>query len=463
MLTRQDSNPNEQCQKLICYHYTTGQCYFFNTCKDNAKFYYSANISLLLLIKFSFFPVQILFLYNGLLLFCGCFLLFSFYFHSLISSFCSYFIYFYTMTFLRFILCSVVLLCGPLSFSANVFLDPTHASLSYEGRVLMSPSAAQFQYPGTSVSFSFVGSQVQARLKPRAGYYWVQIDSLPPYRLSTYSQGSSDSLFNLAPNLSKGLHQVKLMLISEGLFCSPTFYGFQLSAWAHPQPQAPPAPHTIEFIGNSITCGYGVDAPSTSPFADSTSNFAHSYAYLTAQSFEAGLMVVARSGIGAYRNYNDSVYGSLQPLPSFYSQTLITPSPAWNFSNFTPQIVCVNLETNDFSAGVYDVQLFAKAYSAFIDTLRSVYPKASLIMLSGCMLSGQRLQDCLSAIDSVVSVHRKAGDNAIYRFNFPTQTGSLGYGSDGHPSFLQQQHMATDLINFLRTTFPTWIPVASKP
>ena len=50
----------------------------------------------------------------------------------------------------------------------------------------------------------------------------------------------------------------------------------------------PEKPLSIEFIGDSITCAYGVEGQSSSePFKTSTENFMKSYAYLTAQKLNA--------------------------------------------------------------------------------------------------------------------------------------------------------------------------------
>ncbi|MDN5553540.1 hypothetical protein [Prevotella sp.] len=61
----------------------------------------------------------------------------------------------------------------------------------------------------------------------------------------------------------------------------------------------------MEFIGNSITCGYGIMARSKfMNFSNSTENHYYTYAGIAARRLNAESMVVARSGIGAYRNYN---------------------------------------------------------------------------------------------------------------------------------------------------------------
>ena len=45
---------------------------------------------------------------------------------------------------------------------------------------------------------------------------------------------------------------------------------------------------------------------------------------------------------------------------------------------------------------------------------------------------------------------KKQGDKEIYRFDFSFQKGDLGYGASWHPSKLQHQKMAKELLPFLK-------------
>lgn len=57
--------------------------------------------------------------------------------------------------------------------------------------------------------------------------------------------------------------------------------------------------HKIEFIGDSITCGYGVDAKDQNEsFKTDTEDFSKTYAYKTAEALDADYSVVSYSGYG---------------------------------------------------------------------------------------------------------------------------------------------------------------------
>ena len=60
----------------------------------------------------------------------------------------------------------------------------------------------------------------------------------------------------------------------------------------------------IEFIGDSITCAYGVEGASQNEsFKTTTENFMKSYAYLTAQKLDADYSAVCYSGHGIISGY----------------------------------------------------------------------------------------------------------------------------------------------------------------
>ena len=62
----------------------------------------------------------------------------------------------------------------------------------------------------------------------------------------------------------------------------------------------------IEFIGDSITCGYGVEGKTAyEGFKTTTENFMKSYAYLTAQKLGAEYSAVCYSGHGIISGYSN--------------------------------------------------------------------------------------------------------------------------------------------------------------
>jgi lysophospholipase L1-like esterase len=232
----------------------------------------------------------------------------------------------------------------------------------------------------------------------------------------------------------------------------PEFRGFGLDEGRKLLPPPAMPVRKIEFIGDSMTCGYGVETTDEKEdFSDETENHYYTYAALTARALKAQHVVVARSGIGIYRNYNGPKTGNADCMPRVYDQTLFgVESEKWDFSQYTPDVVCVNLGTNDVSTDPYDKTMLENAYRDFYYTLRAKYPEAKIVFLSGCALVGTRLEHIQYAMDGVVRQARLKGDTNVYRFDMSHQTGDLGYGAKWHPSLWQQEKMAGELTAYLR-------------
>ncbi len=332
----------------------------------------------------------------------------------------------------------------------KAFIPADHPYIAYTGRISFSnPESPRFVYPGVQIRAIFEGTSLGIHMKPNSGYFMISLDDLPPFKVFF---SKNDSILTLKENLPEGRHEVKILLAYEAYNQRPEFRGFILDEGKN-LPVAPKLPkRRMEFIGNSITCGYGVEAPDEKArFSNETENHYYSYAAMTARAFDAQSMVVARSGIGIYRNYAGPKEGNRNNMPAVYANTLFNdPSETWDFTAYKPHVLCVNLGTNDTSTEPYDIDLLENAYRNFLKTLRSHYPKTKIIFITGSMLSGKSLQDVQQVLNRVTEEARKAGDKRVYRFDFTPANGSLGYGADFHPSIAQNEANTKELIPFIR-------------
>ena len=332
-------------------------------------------------------------------------------------------------------------------------ISPADKNIQYVGRICFdNPERPRFTFPGTQINARFTGTSLKMVAKPKSGYFMAQIDEAAPFKV--IFMGARDSVVTLATALPKGEHTVRLMYIIEGYELKPSFWGFVLDCGAKLLPPPVLPDKTIEFIGNSITCGYGNEAIlATDHFEYETENHYLTYAQLTARALGARAHVVARSGIGVYRSYGGPKTGTPENvMTTEYEYTnLYDRSEKWDFSRFQPQLVCINLGTNDLSTNNYDVKLLKAAYKKFLSQVRSHNPQAKIVFLCGSMLGGKELEIAKRTLNEVVEEARKTGDKEVYRFDFTPSDGSLKYGADYHPSIWQHQLMAAELTAFLRT------------
>lgn len=330
------------------------------------------------------------------------------------------------------------------------FISSLNENITYVGRISKSNiECVKFTYPGVYMYFSFEGTSLSMKAKPNSGYFMVEIDDLQPYKISFPSTDSVQTIIECLPN---GIHKAKITYAIEGYEFKPEIYGFYLDSGCSLGKINRSISRRIEFIGNSITCGYGIEAyDKNEPFSYSTENHYYTYAATTARMLDADHLVVAKSGIGIYRNYSGSRNGSDDCMLNIYDYVNYADSTEiWNYSMFIPDVVCINLGTNDTSVGSYDIKLLGMAFEKFVLKIRDRYPESKIVLLTGAMLNGTALSDVKNTLDSLCEKMNSDGDKNIYRFDFSPQTGDLGYGADFHPSMIQHQKMALELTAFLK-------------
>lgn len=354
-------------------------------------------------------------------------------------------------TFLIFLACMSIntMVCNA---QGEVFdkISPTDKNISYEGRVLVDDEAAHLFYPGTSISITVKlgeGENFVACFNKTIAYYWIEISGQKPYKVGTEESG-----FIRLPVPSNEVRTIRITLASEGIYHNPQFYGFTVVKsggdllYKHYHPAG--ANLRFEFIGNSITCGYGTEVTDRSPFNDSTSNFCHGYAYLTAKAFDAEIMTVARSGIGIYRNYGEKdsalYYGC---MPDNYEKLWLDSDKKWDFSKFTPDLLFINLGTNDtWEMSSFNTEKYEKNFRKLMDMVTAHYPTTTVVLLTGSMMGPEALAAVKPILDQLQKDY-STKKRLVYRFDF---TPVMGDGADWHPSAAQQQKMSEELIPFVK-------------
>lgn len=239
--------------------------------------------------------------------------------------------------------------------------------------------------------------------------------------------------------------EVKVMLLSEAMYGGVGVKSFDVnSAAAIPVKPVPERVLSIEFIGDSITCAYGVEGTSSSdPFKISTENFSKSYAYLAAQQLGADYSTCCYSGYGITSGYtSDGTKNSESLIPDCYemSSKFADYRTDWDFENARQHdAVVINLGTNDINYVAADPETrnaeFIEEYKAFLTTIREKNPQAAIICTVGTM-GGDEIY---ALIEQAVE---EFGDERVSCFFSKTHTMADGMGSDWHPSTYTQQNSA---------------------
>lgn len=307
----------------------------------------------------------------------------------------------------------------------------------YVGRVDVShPRLARFEWPGSGVVARFVGTGVAAFLSESPMPYEVVVDHGPP-RVVTFD--GRHRLVSLASDLPRGEHVVELYRRAEALWGPSAFEGFLVTDGALLQPPPPPT-RRLEFIGDSIFAGYGIEG---CPFSPETENEYLSVSAVTARALSAEHTTLAWTGLGLHQ---DAHGRTEEQMPARVGRTLPSqPASRWDFSRWTPDAVVIDLGDNDFEAG--DSPNFVPVYLAFLAQLRAHYPDALLLCAMGPMRQDASWR---SKVHEAVAARRALGDAKVDFFEFAHDDGSRGQGCDGHPDVAAHARMAEELIPVLR-------------
>ena len=348
-----------------------------------------------------------------------------------------------------------------------VHVPANHPGINYFGRVDCSdPLAPSFAHVGVSIRAQFSGTALDMILSDhgssqKPNFYNVVIDDGEPVALQV---SSGENTYELARGLAAGVHTVEVFKRTESSYGDgeAEFLGFRIDAGAELSAIAP-RPGRIEFIGDSITCGYGneisVDDPDNYSWTTKNSNAWNAWSAITARALDAELMVVAYSGRGVFRNYSDQ---SGKTLPEMYLDTHPDGGADgnWRVGLFNPDVLVINLGTNDFSPGVEREALeelradYEETMAAFVAALREVYPETAIILAVGPMLDNgypqyyQALTSVRTALQHIVQARNDDGDSNVYMLNIPKQEGP--WGEDWHPTVATHQGMADLLVALIQ-------------
>jgi len=246
----------------------------------------------------------------------------------------------------------------------------------------------------------------------------------------------------LAKNLPNRKHRLEISRRTEWHGGNTTFEGFIIDAGKKLLP-AVKRKRTIEFIGNSYTCGYGNEGKSREEhFTYSTENNYGSYGAIAARALQANYVGICRSGIGMYQGYGgDTTFA----MPDFYDGVINNSKSVWNYAALQPAMVVIDLGGNDFSAQLDSVK-FATTYLKFLARVRTNYPTAKIVCIAGPSGSGDKFTIQQKYVRAIVDSFQK-NNKWVYYFDFSPFDMN---GSDWHPNVAEHKRMADELIPFLK-------------
>ncbi len=319
--------------------------------------------------------------------------------------------------------------------------------IKYSGRFDFSNAEKiEFGWAKTSLSINFIGNKVYADLESDGEDYFLVVLDGEIYNNSFPVR--ERKLYKLVEDIEYGEHTLELVKRTEAFVGTASFYGFEIfNGEILEMPKEKPL--KIEIFGDSISCGYGNE--SENEFAEYNSIDANSYlsyGAIASRELNAELNLTTWSGLGLVRNYDDSP----MPLPERIEWiTNKNTNKKWDFSSYVPDIVLINLGTNDFNEHPPTEDNYVDGYRILIDRIRNYYGEVKIICAIGPVMEGKVLNDIRDYVKNhVVEYYNSMGNKNIFFLEHSHQKEENGYGQAYHPSQKTHNIMADELVEKIK-------------
>ena len=242
-----------------------------------------------------------------------------------------------------------------------------------------------------------------------------------------------DVELSVATGLKKGLHKFEIYRQIENWGDQINFVSIKMNGQLAERPADNKV--FIEFVGDSITVGYGNLYPTDGtaeyePNSAEYKNCMKAYAMLTAKSLGVDWNIVAQSG------------ATCSDIVQYYPKTARNRGAQWNFER-QADIVVVNLGTNDFSGFNYSATATAQIKSnieQLLKLIREKNPNAKIVWAYGAMGStGQKI--IKQVLESL------GGEKSGYYYCDLPQNQEGGHS---HPSIAGHEAAAVVMADYLK-------------
>jgi len=360
------------------------------------------------------------------------------------------------LTLITMLLMTTPLLAGPKTVTAE---DP---NIRIMGRYDASnPQAPSFDWPAVNIRVMVKGRSLTFLLEDVQGsnYFNLSVDGKP---VSVIDLQAGLNRIEV-PKLGKGPSLVMLSKRTEGFQGPVVFKGVELGAGTVLEGSPALPTRKIEVIGDSWSCGYGNEGVThgNCPNLQAVSNADLAFPVVLANLLKAQYHVTAVSGRGILRNYGDARQVSSDNMPiDFWRVRFSDPENKWNCSHYVPDVVVLRLGVNDHSTQPAPAEEdFVKAYAAFLELIRTCYPKVEIFCFGDEGWPGYKPR-----ILKAMEVRAAKGEKKLH------WVGNRGFtpaelGCDWHPSVKTDKELAEQLEKEIRPVmgWNDWTPPAPTP
>lgn len=350
--------------------------------------------------------------------------------------------------------------------TSEVSYKPTKENAKLLGRTAYIDDTLYCAFSGTGIEFNFTGTKCSITVQGDSGCTNpANADSHA--RIGIYVNGEriiddmvdqAEEVYSVIDSETEVNATVSLVKLSES--ANSTIGIKEIKAVGAAIKPTADKDMLVEFVGDSITCGYGVDDPDKDHhFSTKTEDVTKAYGYLTAQKLNADYSMVSLSGYGIISGYStDDKKVEVQTLPQYYDKlgycwnrngSFYPSDVEWDFSTRQPDLIVINLGTNDdsYTKDVEERQEeYCTAYVEFIKKVREKNPDAKIVCAFGVM--GDKLFPFVEK--AVNTYNEETGEkDKVFAVRLPVQTANDGYSADWHPSVATHEKTSKMLMRAL--------------
>jgi len=252
-----------------------------------------------------------------------------------------------------------------LATSADAaFFEPDEVDIRLTGRWDQSnPAQPWAQAKGTSIIFQFSGSSLSGNFSASTtDYLRIIIDNDAAGSLKIPISSSNVS-YPLVTGLEDEEAYHTIEIVKETDAGRWTIHGFEADSLSSP---ALPRPDLrLVFYGDSNLAGYSLEHEQNQGGRHLQGSY-YGYAGIVSRMFGAEYSNISRSGASIR-----SLHASFDRIEWY------TPGSLWDFNEFQPDAVVINIGANDVGR---PKAKFKKDYHALLDDMRAVYPNAHIML-----------------------------------------------------------------------------------
>ena len=323
-------------------------------------------------------------------------------------------------------------------------LTGNEAFVKWTGRTFFAADTMNCFNTASGFEVEFYGTKL-AVLAESAGTITPQLTVLvddetdPSYRVISLGK-TGEKLYTLISGLQEGVHLVRVYNIVEPYYANVAFGQIITDGYFTSRPADKDL--KIEAYGDSITAGWKNmrDTTLEPESLDKAENGCMTYAWLAAQALNADINVFARSGVGLYQSLGNAPF----TLQTNYASSVASEInhlnrqiPTWDFSSFIPDIVLINIGTNDVTVG-YNFSTYYQQLKTFAEQILIRYGEQTKIILCYNAMIGTN-EDVTKAVADALTQEGKS----VFAYKIKRAV-------YGHPDKNEHKDAAIRLTSFIQ-------------